>query len=99
MIYGAGTVGKRVRSFLNKNGISLEAFVVSDKNQNADSLDGLQIRCIDDYADRKDECMVIVATFPYLHEEIVKTLQEKKYNRVYILSLEKFHLYSGEVVH
>ena len=99
LIYGAGTVGKRVRIFLEENGISVEGFVVSEVHQNAASLDGLQISCIDDYADVKDECMVIVATFPYLHEEIENTLREKEFKNVYTLSLEKFHLFNGEVVH
>lgn len=99
LIYGAGTVGKRVKAFLEENGISLEAFVVSDTRQNADSLDGLQIRCIDDYVDRKDNCMVIIATFPYLHEEIRNTLWEKEFKRVHTISMEKLHLFSGKVIH
>lgn len=99
LIYGAGIVGKRVKVFLEENDISLEAFVVSDTRQNADSLDGLQIRCIDDYVDRKDNCMVIIATFPYLHEEIGNTLQEKEFKKVYTLLLEKIHLFCREVIH
>ncbi len=99
LIYGAGTVGKRVRAFLMENNVLPEAFVVSDIRQNAISLDGLPIRCIDDYVDQKDDCMVIVATFPYLHEEIQNTLQEKEFKNVYTLSLEKFHLFSGKVIH
>lgn len=99
LIYGAGTVGKRVRAFLEENNISLEAFVVSDTRQNADSLDGLKIRNIDEYVDRKDDCMVIIATFPYLHEEIKNTLRGKNFKKVYTLSLEKLHLFCGEVVH
>ena len=73
--------------------------MVSDTQQNADSLDDLQIRCIDDYVDRKDDCMVIIATFPYLHEEIENTLREKEFKKVYTLPLEKLHLFCGEVVH
>lgn len=98
LIYGAGMIGKRVRAFLEENSISLEAFVVSDIRQNADSLDGLQIRSIDDYVDRKDKCMVIIATFPYLHEEIENTLQKKEFKKVYTMSQEKLHLFNGEVV-
>lgn len=99
LVYGAGIVGKRVRAFLDENSVSLEAFVVSDIRQNAESLDGIQIRCIDDYVDKKDECMVIVATFPYLHGEIESTLQEKGFKKVYTLSLEKLHLFNGKVIH
>ncbi len=99
LIYGAGTVGKRVRAFLMENNVLPEAFVVSDIRQNAISLDGLPVKCIDDYVDQKDECMVIVATFPYLHEEIQNTLQEKEFKKVYTLSVEKLHLFSGEVIH
>ena len=73
--------------------------MVSDTRQNADSLDGLQIRGIDDYVDRKDDCMVVIATFPYLHEQIEYTLREKKFKKVYTLSLEKLHLFSGRVIH
>lgn len=99
LIYGAGTVGKKVKVFLEENHVAIESFVVSDVRQNAASLDGLQIRCIDAYVDRKNDCMVILATFPYLHDEIKKTLQEKEFKKVYTLSLEKMHLFCGEVMH
>ncbi len=99
LIFGAGTVGKAVRAYLDEQGIKIEAFVVSDPGQNAMLLDGMQVRCIDEYRDKKDECMVIVATFPYLHEEIKNTLRNKEFERVYILPLEKLHLFIGEVKH
>lgn len=98
LIYGAGMVGKRVHTFLQENGIAMEAFVVSDAQQNAAVVDGLQVKCIDDYIDEKDECMVIIATFSHLHEAIQKNLQEKEFRKIHTLSLEKFHLYVGEVV-
>lgn len=99
LIYGAGTVGKRVHAFLEENEIAIESFVVSDARQNAVSMDGLQIKCIDDYIDEKDDCMVIIATFSQLHEVIQKNLQEKGFKKVYTLPLEKFHIFTGEVVH
>lgn len=99
LIFGAGTVGKMVKREIEEKGIKIEAFVVSDLKQNAVSLDGLQIKAIDDYTKEKDEVMIIIATFPYLHNEIENMLLQKDFQRVYTLSLEKFHLFIGNVKH
>lgn len=99
LIFGAGTVGRMVKTFLEERGIGLEAFVVSDMRQNAICLDGLPVHCIEDYVSEGDECMIIIATFPYLHEEISKVLRQKQFKKVYTMSLEKMHLFSGKVVH
>lgn len=99
LIYGAGVFGKKIKRFLDENGIGVEAFAVTDPKQNAAFLEGLQVKCIDDYLEDKDECAIVIATFPYLIQEIQEMLRQKKFRNVYIISVEKYHLYIGEVVH
>lgn len=99
LIYGAGSFGKKVRKFLEENEISVEAFVVTDTKQNTAFLEGLCVKCIDDYVDVKDECMIVIATFPYLLREIEEILRRKEFMKVYTMSVEKLHLFIGEVVH
>ena len=99
LIYGAGTVGKMVLAFMEENQIPIEAFVVSDSRQNPAFIEGVPIRCIDQYSGEKRlDCTIVIATFPRLHDEIKSILQQKGFSKVYALSLEKFHLYRGKVI-
>ncbi len=99
LIFGAGTVGKKVWAFLKRNCVEVEAFVVSDIKQNAKSLDGLQVKCIDDYLEKKDKCKVIIASFPYLQIEIKDILHAKGFWDIYSFSVEKLYLFEGKVEH
>lgn len=99
LIYGAGVFGKKIKIFLDENGIDVEAFVVTDPGQNAAFQEGIPVKCIDDYLDDKNECAIVIATFPYLLKEIEGILSQKGFRNVSVVSVEKYHLYIGEVVH
>ncbi len=98
LVFGAGVMGKRVRAFLDRNGVIIEAFVVSDVTKNAAVVDGLQVRCIDDYIDARNDCVVIIATYPVLQNEIKEILRNKGFEKIYPLSQEKLYLFEGQVV-
>lgn len=98
LVFGAGVMGKKVRSFLDKNGVTMESFVVSDMAKNATIVDGLQVKCIDDYMDARNDCVVIIATYPDKQEEIKEILHNKGFEKIYLLSREKFYLFEGQVV-
>lgn len=98
LIFGAGIIGRRVRAFLEKNDVAMEAFVVSDVAQNSVSVDGLQVKCIDDYMNARNDCLVIIATSLALQEEIKEILQSKGFERVYPLSMEDFYWFEGQIV-
>ncbi len=99
LIYGAGTVGKRVYALLKKNHIAVESFVVTSMKQNALFQDGLQVRCIDDYINIKDECNIVIATFPCLQKEIEGILLDKGFMKVFPLPLEKFYLFEEDITY
>lgn len=97
LIYGAGVMGKKVRTFLDGNGITMESFVVSDIADNADSVDGLQVKSIDEYVNERKSCMVIIATYLARQQEIMKTLWEKGFEKIYLLPPQKLYLFEGKV--
>lgn len=99
LIYGAGTIGRKVLNFLKDNQYEPDAFIVSDVNQNPDNVEGVRVRAVGEYTNIRDECFVLVATFSYLHEEIKKTLYEKGFTHFYLIDLEKFYLWCGGIVH
>lgn len=99
LIYGAGTVGKIVRTFLERNGFFAEAFVVTDVKQNTTIVDNMGVNSIDDYLDKKDDYVIIIATYSRSHEMIQKTLRNKGFVNIFTLLLEEVHLYTGEVTH
>ena len=99
LIYGAGTIGRKVLKFLKDNQYEPDAFIVSDVNQNPDNVEGVRVRAVGEYTNIRDECFVLVATFSYLHEEIKKTLYEKGFTHFYLIDLEKFYLWCGGIVH
>ena len=99
LVFGAGIVGKQVAGFLKDNNIRQEAFVVSDMKQNEAVVEGVAVHLIDDYVDKRDECVVIIATFPYLHDEIKGILENKGFENVFALDLEKFFLFQDIIKH
>ena len=92
LVYGAGRVGRDVMAWLRSCGIFPGAFVVSDASQNGKVADGIKIQCIDEYLSVKKESLIIIATYSYLHAEIIKNLKEKQFANIYIMDLEKFFL-------
>lgn len=99
LVYGAGTVGRKVLSFLRSYHYEPEAFIVSDLKQNPTNVEGVDVKSIEDYISIRNDCFVIVATFPYLNEEIREVLDRKKFTEYYLLDLEKFYLWCGEIIH
>lgn len=66
-----------------------EAFVVSDKKQNAEKVEGVPVKSIDDYQEDANNCFVIIATFPRLQDEIKRLLINKEFNNFYAVDIEK----------
>lgn len=97
LIYGAGVMGKKANAFFSTNGIAIEAFVVSNVEDNAAWVDGLQVKGIDEYVNERKSCTVIIATYPAQQEEIRKLLWEKGFEKVYPLLPEKYYLFEGKV--
>ncbi len=99
LVYGAGTLGRRVMEFLTDNGIIPESFVVTDKKQNAAEVDGKPIKGIDEYISEKEMCHVVIATFPYIQESIRQELDKRGFRDYCMIDLEKFNLFQQEIEH
>lgn len=99
LIFGAGTVGRKVLNFLRKYQYEPDAFIVSDLKQNPSDVEGVVVKSIEEYNQIQKECIVIVATFSYLHEEIQDLLLQKGFGQFYAIDLEKFYLWCGKISH
>lgn len=99
LIFGAGTVGRKVLNFLRKHQHEPDAFVVSDLKQNPSDVDGVVVKSLEEYVQILKDCIVIVATFSYLHKEIQDILIEKGFEQFYLIDMEKFYLWCGGIVH
>lgn len=99
LIYGAGIIGRKVLDFLNQSGVIPEAFVVSDTSQNPDNVEGVVVHNITDYIPSNKQSLILIATFPYLHEEIKGTLEKYGFTNVYAVDLEKFYLFQNKIEH
>lgn len=99
LIYGAGTVGRKVLELFRKSGYEPEAFVVSDIKQNPEFVENVKVKEIREYLKEREKCLVVIATFSYLHEEILNTLSNLGFSQVYAVDMEKFYLWCGEVRH
>ena len=98
-IYGAGVVGRKVEAFLKKNGIPIDAFVVTNKKENVKSVDEIRVEAIDDILEYRDTALIIVATFEYLHNEIGETLKEKRFKNVIFVKMNELYLYEDKIMH
>lgn len=87
VIYGAGTVGKRVYKFLEESGLchKLLAFVVSDINGNPDEIEGYPVKNYREYScvpdinyviglsyDKQDEVAIGLAKVNVVEERIIR---------------------------
>lgn len=84
--------------YLLDNGISLTAVIVSDPTYNPETVDGIPVKPVS-AIDCKQNYEVIIATFWYLHDQIIQTLKEQGVDKVYPLDLCAFHLWQEEIVH
>ena len=98
-IYGAGVVGRKVEAFLKKNGIPIDAFVVTNKKENVKLVDEIRVEAIDDILEYRDTALIIVATFEYLHNEIGETLKEKRFKNVIFVKMNELYLYEDKIMH
>ena len=94
-IFGAGRMAKPLFLFLDKNGIKLEAFCVSNKALNKSNEYNIPIIEIDEIYEDKDNVAFFLGVNPKLNLEIEQLLQEKGFIN-YILSTEAIRNYGEE---
>lgn len=82
IIYGAGIVGQRVVNEIYSLGGDIIGIAVSDTKDNPDSIEGFQVKSIEEYVRYADEAYVIIATGIKQHEEIKEILAEYHFKKV-----------------
>ena len=97
-IFGAGTIGRKVASFVRKHNINVTSFIVSDSRQNPLEVDEIKVNEIDSIQAEKNY-IVIIATFWFSQQEILKTLHENGIRNIYSIDLRQFFLWQDRVEH
>lgn len=88
LLYGAGKVAKAVlKCFRNFDMVKcITQIVVSDIPPILSEIDGIEICGIDQYVNKTENPLVLIATREDFHEEIFCKLKDKRYDRVVPLS-------------
>ena len=97
-VFGAGTVGKKILAWLQKNGIKPCAVIVSALAQNPETVDGIPVKPIE-AIDRSQDYEVIIATFWYIQDAIAQTLKEHGVDQITPIDLCVFQLWQDEIIH
>lgn len=97
-VFGAGTVGRKVISYLLRNDINLAAVIVSSKEQNPEAVEGVQVKGIE-AIDLTQNYEVIIASYWYTQDEIRERLNRHGVTNLYPLDLCAFQLWQDEIMH
>lgn len=76
ILYGAGDIAREVLETLNRYDISIDGVAVSNMTSSRSSFFGNKVYEITKYIDKKDDCLVIMATTTKFYPEIKQTLFE-----------------------
>ena len=98
-VFGAGIIGKKVVAFLRRNQINIDCILVSDVSKNCLIIGDVLVKQIDEIEIQSKNYIVIIATFWYLHKEIIAFLQERGIKNFYAMDLCRFFLWQVEIVH
>ena len=83
VIYGAGQVGKKLAETLAKNGIRIDRFVVTHKEQGQDEYNGIPIAELQETAGLADTCAIIIAVTEGSQYELYKNLMEYRFQTIF----------------
>ena len=98
-IFGAGVIGRKVALFLRENGVRIEAFLVSDLNDNPSEVYGIPIKKVGEHICEDISYLVIIATFWYSQAEIEKLLLCNEMRNIHKLDVRKFMLWLDVIEH
>lgn len=98
-IFGAGMIGTKIALFLKENQINIDAFIVSDRSQNAAMIEGISVKSVEEIKDELDDYIIIIATYWYSQNEIINMLRAKKIDKIYPANLRRFFLWQDEIEH
>lgn len=99
-LFGAGMMGRKVKTYLDEKNVEIEAFVVSDMSGNADTLDGLAVKSVADISfDDEDDYIIVICTFWFTQIEIEKMLEARGIVNYCSVDLRRFFLWQEQIEH
>ncbi|WMC93866.1 glycosyltransferase family 2 protein [Kineothrix sp. MB12-C1] len=81
VIYGAGLVGKKTCQYLKNKGIIPRYFVVSNKSQNVDNIEGIPIISIQEL-EHKEDMLIVIGVITDYKDDVKKTLGEYGFDNI-----------------
>ncbi|MBQ6993491.1 MAG: glycosyltransferase [Lachnospiraceae bacterium] len=82
IIYGAGEVGKYILKNYEKECKNIIGFAVTKKTNNAEYIDGYEVKEINEFLEYRSDALVIVAVGKKNADEIVSMLKEYKFENI-----------------
>lgn len=77
LVFGAGEVGSLIVGLLEKKGISDFEIVVTNPSNNRKEICGHMVRRIDEFMEKRDDVVVLIASKPINHRNMRDCLREK----------------------
>lgn len=99
LIFGAGTMARKLYGEFKRRNLGIEAFIVSDTEQNVSQIEGVKVRQMDDYCGVSDQYFVVFAAFGFWKDEMKRVLMEKGFHSYQQVDLEKLYLCGDRMMH
>lgn len=96
VVFGAGLVGKSVVRLCKEEGIEIEAVVVSNTEQNVDSLIGVPVCSVDKYIKDCKNVLIIESVSSYLRDDVKQILENKGFKQILCVDTELIALTDSE---
>ncbi|RKP47244.1 glycosyltransferase [Cohnella endophytica] len=94
IIYGAGRVGTLALEYIKGiQGSCVSCFAVTRGRDNPSNIYGIEVRSIHELTEVRENALVVVATYSYLHEEIQNTLSHLGFKHVLPIDYQELQLY------
>lgn len=95
IIYGAGKVGTATAEYIQalESIDAICCFAVTKGTNNPSRINGLEVNWIDELVSYRESALILVATFPYLHQEIQNTLSLLGFKHVVPINYSELQLF------
>lgn len=99
VIFGAGQLGKKISTHLQKQHIQIFCFADNNKNKVGNVLNGIPIFSLDEAAEKfqKSICIIAIWNPLYHYDVIIKQLNENKFTNI-VHAAQVMQLYSDELL-
>lgn len=86
-IYGAGRIGQETIAFLKNRNLTVQAFLVSQSNNNLTEIDGVPVKVVYEVEINTDDDLVLIAVAENSQYEIIKSLRMRGIHQMISMSV------------